>query len=125
MIILKVSRLKDKPHNQKCWNLEFNDNKAICKIHHEKFYKRSPCDSHTQIEKGDTDCRVGVYYLGEGAEVLGYYKQMEVAVPDIMEIPNGKSKLKEVYREEYLIWLEELIKDLINWKDICIRHKGE
>ena len=26
-------------------------------------------------------------------------------------------KLKEVYREEYLIWLEGLIKDLINWKE--------
>lgn len=92
-VIVPISKTQCsyKPHNQKCWNLEFND-KAICKIHHEKFYKRSPCDSHTQIEKEDTDCRVGVYCLGEGVEVLEYYTKMEAAVPDVKEIHNGKIK---------------------------------
>ena len=93
-VIVPISKTKCayKPHNQRCWNLEFNSDGATCKIHQEKFYERSPCDSHTQIESRGTDCRMGVYCLGEGGKVLEPYKNMGVAVPDIKEIPNGKSK---------------------------------
>ena len=87
-VIVPISKTKYsyKPHNQRCWNLEFNSDGTTCKIHHEKFYKKSPCESHTQIESVDTDCRMGVYCLGEGDEVLENYKNMEVAVPDVKEI---------------------------------------
>ena len=34
-----------------------------CAVHHFKWYKKTPCFAHTQIENGDTPCRMGVYIL--------------------------------------------------------------
>jgi hypothetical protein len=34
-----------------------------CAIHNHKFYKKTPCFSHSQIEHGNTNCRLGEYIL--------------------------------------------------------------
>ena len=55
---------KHKPTGEKCWNLIFDeDGKAGCLIHDKGFYKDCPCDSHGQIERGNTNCRMGEYQL--------------------------------------------------------------
>lgn len=35
----------------------------LCEVHNYPWYKETPCFSHTQIEKGDTNCRMGEYIL--------------------------------------------------------------
>lgn len=37
----------------------------FCKIHDKKWYDQTPCFSHGQIERGNTECRMGKYILGE------------------------------------------------------------
>jgi len=34
-----------------------------CAIHNEKWYPETPCANHGQIERGNTDCRMGTYRL--------------------------------------------------------------
>jgi hypothetical protein len=35
-----------------------------CALHDMKWYKKTPCFSHGQIERGNTNCRMGEYVLG-------------------------------------------------------------
>lgn len=35
----------------------------ICDIHDCDFYEKTPCYGHTQIERGNTNCRTGEYML--------------------------------------------------------------
>lgn len=37
--------------------------KYSCGIHHYPWYKETPCFSHTQIERDDTNCRLGEHIL--------------------------------------------------------------
>ena len=39
-----------------------------CSIHKEPWYCQTPCASFTQIENGDTDCRMGKFVLKNYAE---------------------------------------------------------
>lgn len=39
------------------WDLEYNQ--TICTIHHYPWYELTPCYSHGQIEKGNSECRLG------------------------------------------------------------------
>ena len=42
---------------------------ASCAIHDKKFYKGSPCDSHTQIEPShDCECRMGRHLRNSGKD---------------------------------------------------------
>lgn len=34
-----------------------------CAVHNESRYPETPCFSHTQIERGNTNCRMGEYIL--------------------------------------------------------------
>ena len=34
-----------------------------CKVHDRPWYKGTPCYSHGQIERGNTECRLGRYIL--------------------------------------------------------------
>lgn len=36
----------------------------FCKIHDKEWYDRTPCFSHGQIERGNTECRMGKYITG-------------------------------------------------------------
>jgi len=47
-----------------CKHLEGNEiGKYSCKIHDKKWYKDTPCYSHSQIENGNTECRIGRYII--------------------------------------------------------------
>lgn len=74
VIIIKPEAIKDgktrfipknmmhKPSGEACPHLRWEDDgKATCTIHHLKWYKKTPCFRHSQIEQGDTPCRMGVY----------------------------------------------------------------
>lgn len=34
-----------------------------CAIHHYRWFKTTPCGRHGQIERGNSDCRMGAYLL--------------------------------------------------------------
>ena len=36
-----------------------------CKVHDEEWYEDTPCFSHTQIERGNTPCRMGQYLINQ------------------------------------------------------------
>lgn len=76
VIIIKPEAIKDgktriipanmihKPCGQDCPHLVWEeDGTSSCMIHHLKWYKRTPCFTHSQIEHGNTPCRMGVYVL--------------------------------------------------------------
>ena len=42
-----------------------------CALHDEKWYKETPCFSHGQIERGNTNCRMGEYILEHQNEGVG------------------------------------------------------
>ncbi len=45
-----------------CPNLSWDGTTAICTLHHYKWYKKTPCYSHGQIEQSPEDpCRMGEY----------------------------------------------------------------
>ena len=47
-----------------CKHLEGDEiGKYSCKIHDKKWYKKTPCFRHGQIEKGNTECRLGRYII--------------------------------------------------------------
>lgn len=59
-----------KPSGVICPHLEWIDKKASCRIHELSWFGLTPCHRHTQIERGDTPCRIGEYMLlGKGKEV--------------------------------------------------------
>ena len=72
-----------KPSNTLCWNLSFDaEGHAVCAIHSMPIYKKSPCNSHTQIEESNTVCRTGNWILDKGNEmILVEKKKCPVAVP--------------------------------------------
>ncbi len=37
----------------------------FCQVHDRKWYKQTPCFSHGQIERGNTNCRMGAYLLAK------------------------------------------------------------
>ena len=45
----------------RCQHLDENNN--MCKVHNYPWYKETPCFAHTQIEHGNTKCRIGEYRL--------------------------------------------------------------
>ena len=46
----------------KCPHLEWEKDQAVCKIHHYKWFKDTPCGRHTQVETStSTVCRTGKY----------------------------------------------------------------
>lgn len=64
---LRQSNLKHKPCGEKCQHLLGNTpGNYACNVHHYKWYKRTPCYSHSQIEQGDTNCRLGEFMLKKG-----------------------------------------------------------
>jgi hypothetical protein len=39
-----------------------------CALHDKKWYKKTPCYAHSQIERGNTNCRMGEYVLKKEQE---------------------------------------------------------
>ena len=49
-----------KRSGKECPHLRWEENKAVCSIHHYKWYKDTPCFHHGQVEKRATEfCRIG------------------------------------------------------------------
>lgn len=49
-----------KESDQRCQHMEGNEpGKCSCRIHDEEWYQETPCFAHTQIEHGNTKCRIG------------------------------------------------------------------
>lgn len=55
-----------KPTGEKCMHL-LGDSPGnySCGIHDHPIYAETPCAAFTQIEHGNTDCRIGVYVLNQ------------------------------------------------------------
>ena len=49
-----------------------------CKIHNNKQYKKTPCYSHAQFERKNSNCRLGEYFL----QNKGKYKWMQNSRPE-------------------------------------------
>ena len=46
--------------SEKCPYLSWENENAVCAIHHYSWFKNTPCGAHTQVEpSSDTLCRVG------------------------------------------------------------------
>lgn len=45
-----------------------------CAIHDEPFYDETPCFNHSQIERKDSPCRMGVYVLEKQKEKQDAYE---------------------------------------------------
>jgi len=59
---LKESDLIILDGTSKCPHLEWEKDKAFCKIHHYKWFKDTPCGQYGQIEGNVSDnCRLGEY----------------------------------------------------------------
>lgn len=58
---IKKYNLSHKPNNNFCIHQTFDltTKQSICKIHHLKIYKETPCFQYTQI--GEGECRMGNY----------------------------------------------------------------
>jgi len=52
--------LKANEDNTRCQHLT-SDN--MCAVHDYEWYKETPCYAHGQIERGNTNCRMGEYLL--------------------------------------------------------------
>jgi len=49
-------------NSEKCPHQSWDGDISICAIHHYKWYKKTPCYTHGQIERSKDDpCRTGVY----------------------------------------------------------------
>jgi hypothetical protein len=42
-----------------------------CALHEKPYYKDTPCYSHTQVETGNEECRLGRYIIDDDAQKKG------------------------------------------------------
>lgn len=63
--------LKHKPTGKKCQHLKRNEHGGyFCMLHDYPWYKETPCFAHSQIERGNTECRMGAYILNKEQEAV-------------------------------------------------------
>ena len=66
---VKVDNIRMKDQDERCPHLRGDEpGKYSCAIHHYKWFRRTPCHKHSQIEHGDTPCRMGAYLLSKGTD---------------------------------------------------------
>jgi len=66
-----------KPDGEKCPHLTFEDNKAVCKIHQYNWYYQTPCYNHNQIERKNSDCRLGKHIIDNNVNVFDFLIQQK------------------------------------------------
>lgn len=55
-----------KPSGLRCKHLQGNTpGQHSCAVHGEPWYAQTPCAEFSQIERGNTDCRMGTYVLAK------------------------------------------------------------
>lgn len=56
--------------NERCPHLRGDKpGQYSCDIHDEPWYPETPCASHTQIEREDTNCRLGEHLLAKEEDI--------------------------------------------------------
>lgn len=60
---INMHTLMHKPSQTVCPHLYKDNGKLLCQIHHKPWYNSTPCANHTQIESGNTECRLGRYVI--------------------------------------------------------------
>ena len=59
-----TEHLMIKKGGEKCPHLSWSCEQAVCGVHNRKWYKKTPCYSHGQIEQSkDCECRMGRYLI--------------------------------------------------------------
>ena len=71
----KEEEFQHKKSDEFCPHLSFNGIEASCDIHDKKWFKKTPCHSHSQIGKIDDDCRIGRYILDNFKDLKAYIKR--------------------------------------------------
>lgn len=66
--------------SESCPHLSWNGDIAVCKIHHYKWYKTTPCYNHGQIEMSkDEPCRTGIWMRKNKIDVKKiFYKKNKI-----------------------------------------------
>jgi len=78
---MKKENIVLKPSGERCRHLRGKDpGKFSCAVHDKKWYKKTPCFSHGQIERSPDDvCRTGEWMLKKVKEkdkaVLGFFNK--------------------------------------------------
>lgn len=68
---LEKNNLVLKESGKRCKHLKGNEpGKFECAIHNKKWYKRTPCFSHGQIEQSNSNCRMGEYILNGNQSLI-------------------------------------------------------
>ena len=72
-----------KTSGKQCQYLEWDtEGKATCTVHGKSFvldghrhsWKQTPCGSHGQLEKGNTECRMGAFLQTQGQDGRDFIK---------------------------------------------------
>ncbi len=80
-----------KPTGEKCPHLIHEEDGLFkCGIHHLPWYKETPCFAYTQIENGNTECRMGAY-LRKNQEVI----KMDQAMKDWIDNASMEDLLRK------------------------------
>lgn len=58
-----------------CPHLKFENNEAVCTIHHYKWYKYTPCARHSQIEPQNSNCRLGIYFRAHTTNIKRHWEE--------------------------------------------------
>ena len=58
---LNTNNLVHKPGGKRCPFLSFVEDKVHCKIHHFSWFQETPCAEFSQIENGNSPCRMGKF----------------------------------------------------------------
>jgi len=69
---IEEDNLKARMGNEPCQHLKGDTpGEYSCAIHDFPWYKKTPCYSHGQIEREDSDCRLGRWILDQEREKIG------------------------------------------------------
>ncbi len=61
-----------RPGHDPCPNLYWEGDESRCCIHHFKWFAETPCAAFTQVEEGNTECRLGRHIIDNKP---GFYRK--------------------------------------------------
>lgn len=73
-----IEELIAKPGNQFCPHQTWDEDKSICKLHHLKWYKETPCFKYSQIESKNSNCRIGEYLRKDHSNMKQYFESLKL-----------------------------------------------
>lgn len=70
---LDEDNLKAREGGSSCQHLKGDKSGEFsCAIHDYPWYEETPCFAHTQIEDGNTDCRIGEHVLSHNFQAISF-----------------------------------------------------